>query len=90
MAASGNVRGSRLPTHAEPDKPNVSAASVQLRTVKSGSPSRRGARAANEILEAVLNNRGELLDAIFDLLLTDAAVTKDEAPSLRGSLIADG
>ena len=41
-------------------------------------------------LEAVLNNRGELLYAILDLLLTDAAVTKDEAPSLRVSLIADG
>ena len=88
MAASGNVRGGRLPTHAEPGKPNVPAASVQLRTVKGGSPTGAAPVMQNEILEAVLNNRGELLDAIFDLLLTDAAVTKDEAPSLRGSLIA--
>ena len=59
---------------------------------KLGSPSglmdSRPYRAHIEILEAVLNNRGELLYAIFDLLLTDAAVTKDQAPSLRGSLIA--
>ena len=53
-------------------------------------PASPSARAANKILEAVVNNRGELLYAVFDLLLTDAAVTKDEAPSLRVSLIADG
>ena len=38
VAASGYVRGSRLPTRAEPGKPNVPIAPVQLRTVKSGSP----------------------------------------------------
>jgi len=38
VAALGDVRGSRLPTHAEPGKPNVPIAPVQLRTVKSGSP----------------------------------------------------
>jgi hypothetical protein len=38
VAASGDVHGSRLPTHAESGKPNVPIAPVQLRTVKSGSP----------------------------------------------------
>ena len=76
------------PTHAEPGRPNVPAASVQLRTVKSGSPPGAASVPAHRDLDAVLNNRGDLLYAVFDLLLADAAVTKDEAPSLRGSLIA--
>jgi hypothetical protein len=38
VAASGDVRGSRLRTHAEPGERNVPIARVQLRTVKSGSP----------------------------------------------------
>ena len=38
VAESGDVRGSRLPTHGESDKPNVPITPVQLRTVKSGSP----------------------------------------------------
>jgi hypothetical protein len=38
MAASGDVRGRRLPTHAESGKLNVPITLVQLRTVKSGSP----------------------------------------------------
>ena len=38
VAASGDVRGSRLPTHAESGKTNVPIERVQLRTVKSGSP----------------------------------------------------
>ena len=38
VAASENVRGSRLPTHAESGKPNAPITRVQLRTVKSGLP----------------------------------------------------
>jgi hypothetical protein len=38
VAASGDVRGSRLPTHGESGKRNVPITPVQLRTVKSGSP----------------------------------------------------
>jgi len=38
VAASGDVRGSRLPTRAEPGKPNIRTKRVQLKTVKSGSP----------------------------------------------------
>jgi hypothetical protein len=42
LSASGEVRGSRLPTRAELGKPNVPIAPVQLRTVKSGSPPSAG------------------------------------------------
>ena len=38
VATSGDVRGSRLPTHAVSGKPNVPITRVLLRTVKSGSP----------------------------------------------------
>jgi hypothetical protein len=38
LAASGDVRGSRPPTHAESGKPNVPIILVRLGTVKSGSP----------------------------------------------------
>jgi hypothetical protein len=38
VAASGNVRGNRLPTHAESGKPSAPITRIQLRTVKSGLP----------------------------------------------------
>jgi hypothetical protein len=38
VTASGDVRGSRLPTHAESGNPNVAITQIQLKTVKSGAP----------------------------------------------------